>query len=527
MEEATGVTFGQTVPGIVQLTSSVSALLTQEHPEQPPPSSSTTLPTLPIMPVSFPYELVDKIVRVAVALRRHFVLRKHILNGKLRRAIQREFFAGVCPGWKLTSPRWNYFGKHVRRRGESYEGDDEIDMDLWEEEMRLNCDLRRFPPDPVAIGQIRWVAFRFLVDAGFSTKGHENMATAYAIDEAVATGRVPLVRLLHAQGLPNPSKSAIVEAIAMELGDFAAGRGKFEVVEFLHKTRRRNLFYTSPWTSPHANRSKLSDSFTSLARRAAPGTRWISPQQMGSSTLCAFSTSTAGWAALPSRRMKPQEVGTLLSSDTFTSIARRVAPPRPWMPPSRLGPCLKSRAKVSPKDVAMFSHEARSEGCTTRAMDSTIRLGHFHIVDFLHKNRHEGCSSKGIDDACISWAMSIAPKPWQRKASPDAGQKECELALFLLRNRPERCTVVAAQDACEGGCVELLRILLDTHPELCYRNLLKMAFKKCNVEILRVLYEAGKRFTEEEVEPPLDPDSLLRKCVKLQHTCAKCTGSHR
>ncbi|RKO84102.1 hypothetical protein BDK51DRAFT_37295, partial [Blyttiomyces helicus] len=196
-----------------------------------------------IMYRPLPNEILDEIiellpVHVAIELRRKAVLRRHIMNGKLRRPLQRAldrldvpaltFFAGVCPKWKSTCPRWacwaaedvgltgseeeeeedisygggggelvpmaipglghgHYTGHHAgqgvhggvgfgaevdeddEEEDDHDEDDDEEDFERGMGEDDEDAIYQWSEPVSVAIVRGRWDAVRFLIDAGFPT----------------------------------------------------------------------------------------------------------------------------------------------------------------------------------------------------------------------------------------------------------------------------------------------------------------------------------------------------------------------
>ncbi|RKO90449.1 hypothetical protein BDK51DRAFT_47853 [Blyttiomyces helicus] len=194
-------------------------------------------------------------------------------------------------------------------------------------------------------------------------------------------------------------------------------------------------------------------------------------------------------------------------------------------------------------EVVRFLHELRTEGCTVHAVDDVIERGKIEIVCYLLEARNEGCSPAGFDSACESWAWfdfvengpigwgnyheqtgTSASSHWLRsfwlfarpseEAATDAERRgkieeiieRLKGIIFLLfRHYPAGGTEHALTCACQYQCLELLRFLLDTRPELYSPNALKVAFDSSHAEILRILYESGKRFTDEDVKRILHP----------------------
>ncbi|OQS05883.1 hypothetical protein THRCLA_02052 [Thraustotheca clavata] len=50
-------------------------------------------------------------------------------------------------------------------------------------------------------------------------------------------------------------------------------------------------------------------------------------------------------------------------------------------------------------DKVKYLHQHRNEGCTTNAMDKAAGAGHLDIVKFLHQHRTEGCTKRACDAA--------------------------------------------------------------------------------------------------------------------------------
>ncbi|RKO84848.1 hypothetical protein BDK51DRAFT_27174 [Blyttiomyces helicus] len=122
-------------------------------------------------------------------------------------------------------------------------------------------------------------------------------------------------------------------------------------------------------------------------------------------------------------------------------------------------------------DLIRFLHEFRTEGCTTEAMDSAVMHGRQDVVRFLHEHRTEGCTTRAMDSAVINWATSA---------------EQAAIAFGL-----QQATAAALRAQTFKACSP--------------RDALMAAYLHGAPEILRTLYEAGERLTDEDVMLLLDP----------------------
>ncbi|RKO83629.1 hypothetical protein BDK51DRAFT_53191 [Blyttiomyces helicus] len=463
------------------------------------------------MPLTLPNETIDQILehappRIAVSLRRSAVLRKHILAGNLEIPIQRalnrldvdalQFFARVCPAWKSTNAEWYSLGEGISvpgwepldldyendgaewgseggeggGDGEEEEKESESGENVVEEVEQEEEELHQLRPVPAAIIRNRWDAVRFFVDAGCTTKyvvditiaydakledisylldlGHEDIFTPNAITTAVYYNKVPLVRRFHQQGFSVISNYVMSNSCL---------KGWLDMVSLLLEIGAPSL-------------NRIGDFAVKLLHDA--------------SIPNAFTTHAMNFAA----------------KDSLDIVE--------FLHKSRKEGCTTNAMDVANRmgyiDIVQFLHKHRREGCTTRAMDLASRGGHIEVVKFLHYNRREECTSRAMDYACRTWASSsrIARDGPERKKERHA--KKCERAkeivFFLHRHRIEGCTGDAMESACKHGCAELVRFLLPIRPARERRRALDLAVQRGHVEILRVLYEGGERFKDEEVK---------------------------
>ncbi|RKO92407.1 hypothetical protein BDK51DRAFT_39014 [Blyttiomyces helicus] len=487
----------------------------------PRPSSHTPTASSPMF-FPLPNELVDQIVellpvRVAVSLRRKAVLRRQILDGKLRRPIEQAlkridmsaltFFAGVCPQWKSTCRRWSRRGRDdVSERG--YHVNAGVEE---EEEEEVEERLVRIPwhvsPLLFAITRNRWDAVRFLVEAGFSTKravdvaaasgaelddirylfslGHDGVATPVAFEGAMCHDNPAVLRLLHAQGLAAclleigaPFDSHPGPDEAPRIGDVAAANEHLSVVKLLDGKELPNIFtpLAMDWAADCSlevvqflNKSR-SEGCTQLAmdRAAVSGRldilRFLHENRTEGCTTEAMDAAVEGWS----------------------------------------DPSCSDADAQSYKDVVLFLHANWSEGCTPNAMDVAIMQGRLDIVQFLYENRSEGCSPQILDEACAVWASAESCQTYltetaERKArmkKKSDGLKE--VVYFIRDHRSERCTAIAMTDACHYLSTEVVRFLLGAWPDLCSSAHLERAFLTGSTEMLRDMYEAGRRFSDQD-----------------------------
>ncbi|RKO94798.1 hypothetical protein BDK51DRAFT_28394 [Blyttiomyces helicus] len=109
--------------------------------------------------------------------------------------------------------------------------------------------------------------------------------------------------------------------------------------------------------------------------------------------------------------------------------------------------------------VVELLHEMAIPGMfSTSAMNAAAGSGYIEVVRFLHESRSEGCTTFGMDDASKSW---VCKAEFEKEA-----EKAKEVVFFLLRHRKEGCTA--------------------------------SGMERGHTEVLRVLYEAGMRFSDED-----------------------------
>ncbi|RKO87146.1 hypothetical protein BDK51DRAFT_51969 [Blyttiomyces helicus] len=145
----------------------------------------------------------------------------------------------------------------------------------------------------------------------------------------------------------------------------------------------------------------------------------------------------------------------------------------------------------------------------------------------LHDTRLGEWSTDAMDKACFSWAFGTAAKEYGRARA----EQSKEVVLYLHKNRTEGCSPDAMVSACMYLCIELVRFLLAHYPDTCSPKAVQFAAKAGDAEILRILYEAGHRLTEEDTKWMIDPEQtidpfeqprdrrsvhvFLRKCLKF------------
>ncbi|RKO88000.1 hypothetical protein BDK51DRAFT_39948 [Blyttiomyces helicus] len=128
------------------------------------------------------------------------------------------------------------------------------------------------------------------------------------------------------------------------------------------------------------------------------------------------------------------------------------------------------------KKIVLFLHENRTEGCTTRAMDEAAEFYVLEIVHFLHENQPEGCTVAAMDVAFRKWASQNTCMTEEMERAKD------------VRTRMRRTSSLPPGKP----------------PEVYTPSCLIPAYGRGNSASARALYEAGKRFTDEEVRIRMD-----------------------
>ncbi|RKO89334.1 hypothetical protein BDK51DRAFT_49162 [Blyttiomyces helicus] len=437
------------------------------------------------------------------------VLREHILNGKLRRPIQRALdtldvdaltlIADVCPNGRLTRLRWSYLGEDgYFALFEIHDG-----LDIGEEEDSDDeSGTWREPPVLVAVYRNRWDAVRLLVEAGFSTNRavniavlsrahHENIrylfslnnkevATEWAIGEAAHRDDVPLLRLLHAHRVGGIRPSVMhtaahtgqldMVACLLEIGapyltrftadlpgyfaigDTAALGGHLSLIQFFHEKALPDIF------SPRA--------MALAAKHSLDVVRYLHEHCTEICTTDAMDTAAA--------------FGQLISSASFTSTAQKVAPLMAWTPPQRL-------------ESLTFS--ASFTSTAPRGELPTLWTTPQHLGDWTLSGFFTITALKGARP--VRW---ITPSMCGHIPAVGRGGKVLHYRLFLVssshrglhRGRYQRCVQGwIRRDGSGPPCRQLCDRL---SPGARSRR------RQAGRGDPRVLYEAGKRLLDEELE---------------------------
>ncbi|RKO92408.1 hypothetical protein BDK51DRAFT_39015 [Blyttiomyces helicus] len=435
-----------------------------------------------------------------------------------------------------------------RLDGEDSAGGDDFDGDVEEEEERLVHISWRASPLLFIIIRNRWDAVRFLVETGFSTKhsvdiattsgaelddvrylfslGHEGVASPLAFKGAMCDKNPTILRLLHALGLAVPDEMTMMHACLvgwldvvaclfeigapfhaqpgpdfedLRIGDDAAAKGHISAVKFLDGKAPPNVF--------------TSCAMDLAAECSLDVVRFLHESRSKGCIKAAMNRAAAS-GQLDIIRFLPENRTEGCTTQAMDTPVER------WADPGR------ADAAQSYKDVVLFLHAKRSEGCTTRAMDAANVHGWLHIVQFLHENRSEGCSTDALDTACTTWARLEATMA--RTAPNIAGTQKKdnlkEVIYFICDRCSERPTADAITAAYEYESTEVLRFLLAAWPDLCSLAALSGAFSAGLTELLRVMYEAGRRFSDEdakqmiviasserELEPEREEETFLRE----------------
>ncbi|RKO84649.1 hypothetical protein BDK51DRAFT_37045 [Blyttiomyces helicus] len=324
---------------------------------------------------------------------------------------------------------------------------------------------------PAKLGLTR---FRFLLSLG-----HDGIATATDISIAAKRNEVSLVRLLHAYGLAIVGEGPAVKACERPdflLGDTAAANGHRSVVKLLHESALANMFSTRAMDAAATGSLEVVLFLHESSSEGCTTETMDKAARSGRLDILGCTANAMDDAVEESGGMlKPERHGR--SRDV------RAAGDRPL--PSRIplrglyhqcdDEAVESWAAYGDsedgqrfKEVVLFLHENRSEGCTRRTMDYASLLGRLDVVQFLHENRPEGCSTRAMDGECRMWENFANKAGWAtgpEKADLEKNVEQAkEVVFFLHRHRTEDCTAEAMQVACEEGCVELARFLLAINP---------------------------------------------------------------
>ncbi|RKO87959.1 hypothetical protein BDK51DRAFT_46053 [Blyttiomyces helicus] len=83
--------------------------------------------------------------------------------------------------------------------------------------------------------------------------------------------------------------------------------------------------------------------------------------------------------------------------------------------------------------------------------------------------------------------------------------------------------------ACRNDCIELVRLLLARYPDTYSPDAIQAATHEGNMEILRILYEAGKRLSDDDAKRMIDSSRSRIIAIRalLWLSCAKCIQSYR
>ncbi|RKO93719.1 hypothetical protein BDK51DRAFT_31894 [Blyttiomyces helicus] len=228
-----------------------------------------------------------------------------------------------------------------------------------------------------------------------------------------------------------------------------------ELVKFLHEARTKVC------------------TLKAMDSAAATGTlkyvRFLHAHQFQGCTTEAMDAVVSRWAGQARRKRKLH----------LQAVAKRFKN-MPSLPPPRTTAAAFADFAMSAKSAKRslesikFLHGARTEGCTSKAMDSAAATGNLDVVRFLHEHRSEGCTTKAMDVAVS-----------QRASHAAQARRQCDA---VLEAPAERFKNMALSSACKRGCGELMRFLVAKSPRLLTLEALTDATRYRNIEALRILY---------------------------------------
>ncbi|RKO83243.1 hypothetical protein BDK51DRAFT_39586 [Blyttiomyces helicus] len=304
------------------------------------PWSSPCDPTTPYLC----NELIDQIlelcpVDVAVALRRKAVLRTYILNGKLRRPIQRalkrldvealKFFAGGALAVVIGDPmvcactqKWREMVACLIEIGPDGVGDDAAKQgDLSFVKFLQNiAPLHVFTTSAMDWAAQQMFARTFLTAITSKTRSEHT--------KTVTSVTYKIVRFLHESRTEGCTRKAM---------DRAARVGRLDIVRFLHQHRSEGFTVDAMDDAAGAGRLHVVRFFMNTVQRAARDGQWMARCAPGDLISSGFFMSTVLRAARNRQWKMRRAPGGLISSVSFISTVPTDVPPSRWSSPSGNG----------------------------------------------------------------------------------------------------------------------------------------------------------------------------------------------
>ncbi|RKO91110.1 hypothetical protein BDK51DRAFT_51573 [Blyttiomyces helicus] len=227
--------------------------------------------------------------------------------------------------------------------GEGSYGDAGKDEDVLEEEKRVGHPVRRMSPVAVAIARNCWDAVRFLIGAGFSAKPAVDVACDFSGTRS--------------HQVPDLSR-------AMD----AAAQRSMRLVQFLQDFRTEGSAREAMDAAARESLEVVMDEAASTGRPDV--VPFLHLNRSEGCTTAAMDAAVEKWAIFAMLRQ----------------AAEAKSEDEAWYEES---------AQLR-KDVFLFLHANRSEGCTKKAMDRASHFGHIEVIRFLHENRRERCSDSAV-----------------------------------------------------------------------------------------------------------------------------------
>ncbi|EGZ06795.1 hypothetical protein PHYSODRAFT_529565, partial [Phytophthora sojae] len=135
--------------------------------------------------------------------------------------------------------------------------------------------------------------------------------------------------------------------------------------------------------------------------------------------------------------------------------------------------------------LVKFLHANRSEGCTTRAMDSGAGNGHLEVVQWLHETRSEGCTVDAMDSA--------AARKWSKETMDAAASHgHLEVVKFLHNHRRGGCTRSAMTKAAQTNHLDVIKWLRANRRKASTEAAMNAAAACGCLRVVKWLYENGQ-----------------------------------
>jgi hypothetical protein len=119
-------------------------------------------------------------------------------------------------------------------------------------------------------------------------------------------------------------------------------------------------------------------------------------------------------------------------------------------------------------DVVQWLHHNRTEGCSTEAIDGSAANGHIDVVRWLHEFRTEGCTTRAVDNAAgngdlimLTWLLDNRSEGGSSDGAAEAAISGEFESVFRLHVKKQPITGTALCAACRCGFEDIADYLLD------------------------------------------------------------------